>query len=67
MNLSKDQKKSLSEIFGNISVAWFTAAFISPIFFNFKISENTLLSILMSAIMFIVSVWFSLFIVAYKK
>lgn len=30
--LSKGQLKAASEIFGNISVAWFTAGVISPLF-----------------------------------
>ena len=32
MRFSKDQYKAVSEIFGNISSAWFTAGVISPLF-----------------------------------
>lgn len=32
--LSSSQKQLLAEIFGNISVAWFTAGIISPLFLD---------------------------------
>jgi len=36
MELSVEQIKRASEIFGNIAVAWFTAGVVSPIFLGVK-------------------------------
>lgn len=34
VKLSSEQYKTVSEILGNISVAWFTAGIVSPLFFT---------------------------------
>lgn len=46
MKLSKDQRRRISEILGNISVAWFTTGVIVPLF----IQRTNLLEIILPAV-----------------
>lgn len=62
MKLNKDQKKQLAEIFGNMSVAWFSLGVISPIFIKPKtLSEfftNLGLGLIFSFVFIIISLQF---------
>lgn len=48
--LNVNQKKTLSEIFGNLGIAWFSigaiAQFFSPLSFKYKISSLVISSII---------------------
>lgn len=63
MKLLKEQYKTVSEILGNISVAWFTAGIVSPFFLNQAEYSNFVLYLTLGLSMFgcfsIVSVYFS--------
>ncbi|KKP48258.1 MAG: hypothetical protein UR39_C0001G0053 [Candidatus Woesebacteria bacterium GW2011_GWA1_33_30] len=53
MELTADQYKTVSEILGNISVAWFTAGIVSPFFFENTDLTNLVLYLILGISMFI--------------
>jgi len=59
---SSKQYQRISEIFGNLSVAWFSAGTITPLFSNSKLSDflaKITISLIFSLIFFIISLYFA--------
>lgn len=57
MRLNPDQRKQIAEIFGNISVAWFSGGIIAPFFFRNQTIQEF-------AINFIIGLFIGLFFVS---
>lgn len=59
LKLSTIQRERISEVFGNISVAWFSAGVISPIFFPpqtiFDFLYTFVVSLLLSVVFLVLS------------
>lgn len=62
MKLSPPQYKSISEILGNIAVAWFTAGIVSPLFIDKNELNFLVLYLILGLSMFSL---FSIFSVIY--
>lgn len=52
MGLSSEQYKAVSEILGNISVAWFATGIVSTLFFNQNEISNFVLYLILGISMF---------------
>lgn len=58
--ITSSQLNRLSEIFGNISVAWFTAGVIAPFFTKFDSNSDVFANVLLSLAMSGLFVYLSL-------
>jgi hypothetical protein len=54
-SFSKGQLKTAAEIFGNISVTWFAAGIVAPLFSRSFIWINFLVSLVAATIFFIIA------------
>lgn len=57
-SFSKVQLKTAAEIFGNISVTWFAAGIVAPLFSHSFIWINSLVSLIAAIVFFIIALSF---------
>lgn len=60
LKLSQPQLDRISEIFGNITVAWFSIGFIAPLFIKPVILFDLVISIVLSLLMSLLFLYLSL-------
>ena len=65
--LSVGQRKSLSAIYGNTAVAWFVGGILNPLLNQFPRQFDILINFIVSLIMYMIFVYYSLDIVKSVK